>query len=268
MTAGVDVPKPPGIGALPTDHRGVVIAAHVPRRGGVPRITDVDPDRLLVLATAGHCTLCAWTFKADEQFWYIVWPNEVKLIEGSGRTHWGISTEGAAHEECLLYAAIVCPFLTTPGYVRHTDQRAGRVVVHERGSARPAPTLAGAPEMKVQLSSDPSAPFDVWIGGGPHTLCRYTQGSELLPILQERANSRGRTPTYADLELAQLMAEGSDAEIKVRAKQAWMVVAAREGHPRPPLGRNEPCSCGAAAKFKNCCLRRYELETVRQRASP
>lgn len=257
MVPFADVPKPVGIAALPTDHRGVVISAHVPRAGGVPRIADVDQDRLFILAVERRCTLCGWAFEADERFWYIAWPEPLRLMKESGWTGWDISPEGGAHEECLVYAAIVCPFLTTPAYIRRTDQRAAGTLIHERGSTRPPPTLAGAPNMEVRPSGNAEEPFNILMGGGQFALHQYTEGSELLPVLHERLASQARTPTRADLEIGRLMAEGSEAEISVRAKQTWVVVAAGEGVRLPQLGRNDLCSCGAHAKFKNCCLPRY-----------
>lgn len=264
MIDNLEVPKPPGIAALPTDERGVVIAAHVPRPGGAPRITEVDPGRLLILAVERRCSLCAWEFQPGERFWYVTWPQYLQQIQESGWKHWDVSLEGGAHEECLLYAAIVCPFLATPNYARRTNQRAGRTVVFERGTTRAAPTLAGAPKMEVSPPEAPDASYVVVLGGGPLALRHYNEGSELLPALREQLLNKTRTPTSGDLTAAQLMAEGTKAEIGVRVQHAWVVLAGREGLPPPPLGRNERCSCGLEAKFKHCCLPRYHAARVQR----
>lgn len=33
----------------------------------------------------------------------------------------------------------------------------------------------------------------------------------------------------------------------------------------PAVGRNDPCPCGSGRKYKNCCMRRHELEESQQR---
>lgn len=96
MIDNLEVPKPPGIAALPTDERGVVIAAHVPRPSDVPRITEVDPNRPLVLAVERRCSLCAREFQPGEPFWYVTWPQYLQQIQESGCQHWDVSLEGGA----------------------------------------------------------------------------------------------------------------------------------------------------------------------------
>lgn len=98
MIDNLEVPKPPGIAALPTGERGVVIAAHVPRPSGVPRITEVDPNRPLVLAVERRCGLCAREFQPGERFWYVTWPQTSSRYRSpAGST--GTSLWKAAHEE-------------------------------------------------------------------------------------------------------------------------------------------------------------------------
>lgn len=118
--------------------------------------------------------------------------------------------------------------------------------------------------MEVSPPEAPDASYVVVLGGGPLALRHYNEGSELLPALREQLLNKTRTPTSGDLTAAQLMAEGTKAEIGVRVQHAWVVLAGREGLPPPPLGRNERCSCGLEAKFKHCCLPRYHAARVQR----
>src|SRR5437016_6199276 len=119
------VQEPPGVASLPHDQRGIPIPAHVGRPAGQPiRITDFDQRRLFLITAERRCTICAWKIPHDELCWYFTWPPAVAQNRSSGWLMWDTSAlEGFGHEECMLYSALVCPFLSDRDYERRTVQR-------------------------------------------------------------------------------------------------------------------------------------------------
>ena len=260
-------PKPPSIADLPHDGRGVPLPIHVPRLPGkAPRITDVDSTRLLILSVERRCTICGWSIGQSERCWYVTLENSLREIGSTGWTLWDPSPEGTAHEECLLYAAVVCPWLATPNYQRRTDQRgAGRSLIEPKGTVRPPVLLAGAPDVVVVFDAREGEPYSVLLGGGEPEVVRYTYGAELIPRLVETLAGRARVPDAADLDLVKLLTQEDGPALKQRFTQDTVVAAARQGLPfSPPAGRNDLCMCGSGRKLKRCCQTRYEQERDRR----
>jgi hypothetical protein len=109
---------PPRIARLPRDHHGRPIPWFVDRTTGpvdAPDFRIADPRRVHDAITFRVCWICGSSLRnqtlglAATQYAYVIGP-----MGAVNR----ISAEPPAHRDCALYAATVCPFLTTPGMRR------------------------------------------------------------------------------------------------------------------------------------------------------
>ncbi|KJS52496.1 hypothetical protein VM98_31050 [Streptomyces rubellomurinus subsp. indigoferus] len=123
-----DIAIPQRLGHLSRDPRGYPVIATVERNGDGVDFGSIDEHRKLVLATFDWCAVCGLPFR-DEARWQFV------LHMPAGRSIDAIwSGEAPVHEICGVYAAQVCPFLSSPGARLGDDDR--------RGQRRPAKVLA------------------------------------------------------------------------------------------------------------------------------
>lgn len=118
-----DVPRPRRCVHLDTDPRGYPIIATVTRDGSNANFGSVSELRKLVLATFDLCAVCGHPFH-DELRWQVSFSDQ-PLNEGVRVTF----SEAPVHEVCALYAAQVCPFVSSP-YARLGDE-------YRRGTRRP-----------------------------------------------------------------------------------------------------------------------------------
>jgi len=103
---------------LPVDPRGYPIIAVIPQEpedfGGI------SEQRKLVLATYDLCAVCALPFRGELR-WQVTFDDQLQHM-GQMPTF----NEAPVHEVCALYAAQVCPFVSSP-HARHGDpQRKGQ----------------------------------------------------------------------------------------------------------------------------------------------
>ncbi|MFI9453382.1 hypothetical protein [Amycolatopsis sp. NPDC052450] len=108
------VPKPKRLAHLRVDPRGYPIIAAI---GQAPEDIDfgaLSEPRKLALATFDLCAVCALPF-GEELRW------QVSFAEAAATAKTLVSNEAPVHEVCALYAAQVCPFVSSP-YARHGDE--------------------------------------------------------------------------------------------------------------------------------------------------
>jgi hypothetical protein len=120
------VPKPKRLAHLRVDPRGYPIIAAI---GQAPEDIDfgaLSESRKLALATFDLCAVCALPF-GEELRWQVSFDETVATAKKL------ISNEAPVHEVCALYAAQVCPFVSSP-YARHGDEI-------RRGMKRPEVTF-------------------------------------------------------------------------------------------------------------------------------
>lgn len=265
--ADAAVPEPAPIRSLPHDHRGVPIAAHVGRPPAQPvRIAEFDQRRLFLLTAERRCTICGWRVQRDELCWYFSWPPAIEHNRRAGWTLWDPTLEGAGHEECMVYSAVACPFLSAPEYERRTVQRRSDEVITEKGTERGDLVLAGAPEMVIGVRADST--MSVLVGGGIPQVVPFVMGAELRPRLAALIEAGDRDPGADDREFAELFARSDyEADIDGRQRRLMVELAAESGTlPTSRIGRNRPCLCESGAKFKHCCLPSVEAATKRSAA--
>jgi hypothetical protein len=102
------------------DPRGYPIIAVIPQRSGEEDYGSLSEQRKLVCATYDLCAVCALPFR-DELRWQVTFDDQLQHM---GETP-GFN-EAPVHEVCALYAAQVCPFVSSPHARLGDQQRKGQ----------------------------------------------------------------------------------------------------------------------------------------------
>jgi hypothetical protein len=127
-----DVTPPARCGHLARDPRGYPIMATVPRTPGGADFGALSERRKLALATFDWCGVCGLPFGTEARW-------QVSPTGASPELGHGPFGEAPVHEVCALYAAQVCPHLSSPGARLGDALRKGQVrepTVHATGFAR------------------------------------------------------------------------------------------------------------------------------------
>ncbi|MFC6023813.1 hypothetical protein ACFP2T_47635 [Plantactinospora solaniradicis] len=102
------------------DPRGYPIIAVIPQGPGEEDYGALSEQRKLVLATYDLCAVCALPFR-DELRWQVTFDDQLQQM-GEKPTF----NEAPVHEVCALYAAQVCPFVSSPHARLGDSQRKGQ----------------------------------------------------------------------------------------------------------------------------------------------
>lgn len=113
-----DVPLPPAIAARPRDPRGYPVPAITPWTDGVPQFGVTSVERTFLCAVERRCSICA-TVMPPGPVWRVVGEDEAEAIaaaiaEGRPFRNAAPTAEAPGHRVCMLYAAMVCPYLSRP----------------------------------------------------------------------------------------------------------------------------------------------------------
>ncbi|MEV7188906.1 hypothetical protein [Kitasatospora sp. NPDC093102] len=119
------VPVPEGVGARPRDERGYPVPAITPWQGDVPQFALTDHGRSAGCALERRCSVCG-RFMERGPVWRVVGAAESEAIAGAlaaGRPYRNLAPtmEGPGHRACMLYAAMVCPYLARPNARRRAS---------------------------------------------------------------------------------------------------------------------------------------------------
>jgi hypothetical protein len=129
---------PAAIAARPRDARGYPVLAITPWRDGAPDFAVTDPARILVCAVERRCSICGLPL-GKGPVWRVVAADEAVAIatDPVGFENAETTVEPPGHRSCMLYAAVVCPWLTRPNARRRLDAEVvGSPIL--RGEARGA----------------------------------------------------------------------------------------------------------------------------------
>jgi hypothetical protein len=132
------VPMPAAIAARPRDARGFPVLAITPWRDGAPDFAVTSPARILVCAVERRCSICGLALGRGP-VWRVVAADEALALmaDPAGLQNDAATVEPPGHRLCMLYAAVVCPWLARPNARRGLDApiAGGRM---SRGEARGA----------------------------------------------------------------------------------------------------------------------------------
>ena len=113
---------PAAVAARPRDGRGYPVLAITPFRDGVPDFAVTSPARILVCAVERRCSICGLGLGRDG-VWRVVAAEEAAAIAAAPDAVDNAATtvEPPGHRLCMLYAAVVCPWLARPNARRRLD---------------------------------------------------------------------------------------------------------------------------------------------------
>ncbi|MGW7443036.1 hypothetical protein [Kitasatospora sp. NPDC054795] len=119
------VPVPDGVGARPRDGRGYPVPAITPWQGDVPQFALTDHGRSADCALERRCSVCG-RFMERGPVWRVVGAAESAAIVGAlaaGQPYRNLAPtmEDPGHRSCMLYAAMVCPYLARPNARRRAS---------------------------------------------------------------------------------------------------------------------------------------------------
>lgn len=106
-------PAPPWIATLPTDARGFHIPAETPWEDGQPRLAKVGIRHKTALGFIRSCAVCGYFLKPGEPVFCAFSQGDAATIRLEQRDV-SYDMSGPAHRSCMLYSALVCPYLREP----------------------------------------------------------------------------------------------------------------------------------------------------------
>jgi hypothetical protein len=134
-----EVPTPLAVTGRPREARGYPVPAITPWENGVPVLATTGTARTYLCAVERRCSICGTTMPPGP-VWRVAGGDEADAIDDTltaGRPYRNAMATGEApgHRACMLYAAVVCPYLSRP-----TARRGQAVVASglaaERGDRR------------------------------------------------------------------------------------------------------------------------------------
>jgi hypothetical protein len=110
-----DIPMPAAVAARPRDERGYPVPAITPWQDGEPRFAATGTARSYLCAVERLCSVCG-TAMAPGPVWRVVAGPEADAIKAAGAEYVNAAAtvEAPGHRVCMLYAAVVCPYLARP----------------------------------------------------------------------------------------------------------------------------------------------------------
>jgi len=116
------LPRPGHLDHLSDDSRGYPVIATIGRDAVSADFGSINERRKLALATFDWCAVCGLPFNGEPR-WQAA-PGD----DWRERHHKGgwVANEAPVHQICLLYAAQVCPYLSSPGHRMGDELRSGQ----------------------------------------------------------------------------------------------------------------------------------------------
>jgi hypothetical protein len=130
---------PAAVAARPRDSRGYPVPAITPWQDGVPRFALTGVARTFLCAIERRCSVCSLELPAGP-VWRVVGGAETEAIAaalaaGTRFRNAAPAAEAPGHRNCMLYAAIACPYLGRPN-ARRGSPATGAGFESERGARR------------------------------------------------------------------------------------------------------------------------------------
>jgi hypothetical protein len=207
------VPMPAAIAARPRDARGFPVLAITPWRDGVPEFAVTSPSRILVCAVERRCSICGLGLGKGPVWRVVAADVAVAIAAGAGGFEdLPTTVEPPGHRLCMLYAAVVCPWLARPNARRRLDAEGAGTWI-PRGAARGSTGDVGGAVVAfetVEFTVDRRVQFRY---RGVVDLLPHLVGEEHLPLLVD-----GTTREIAGREQCPpwLLQDESAAEARAR----------------------------------------------------
>lgn len=192
VTRPDEVPLPAAVAARPRDERGYPVPAITPWPDGTPAFAQQSAFRTAICLAERRCTVCGTMMPrgpvyrpVDEGYADLI---GLALDTGKLMINAAPAMEGPGHRSCMIYSAIVCPHLASPGARRKIETHIGPETL-PRGDPRGSTGgVAGFDGYSWKVDED-----GLGISfGQPVELLRYTEGTDLAGELDaEISRERG-----------------------------------------------------------------------------
>jgi hypothetical protein len=109
---------PRAVAARPRDERGYPVLAITPWEDGQPRFAATDTARTYICAVERRCSVCGLGMEPGP-VWRVVSGPEADAIDAARAAglvfvNRQATVEAPGHRLCMLYAAVICPYLSRP----------------------------------------------------------------------------------------------------------------------------------------------------------
>ena len=221
---------PASVAARPRDDRGYPVPAITPWTSGAPEFAQLSSFRILICLAERRCTVCGtkmprgpvYRVVDDEMADFIA----LALEHGKQLISATPAREGPGHRSCMLYSAIVCPYLASPG-ARRKFEMITALETLPKGELRGASAAVAGYDGYTWKVGERSLEISF---GQPVELLRYAEGADLADELRA-AIAREQGPV--------LSCPAYLLDDEVRAKDAAKAIIAGGQSPQAPAARQE-----------------------------
>ncbi|MBB5870206.1 hypothetical protein F4553_003585 [Allocatelliglobosispora scoriae] len=208
-----EIPMPAAVAARPRDERGYPVLAITPWEDDQPRFAATGTARTYLCAVERRCSVCG-TPMAEGPVWRVVSGAEADAIAdaidaGVAYRNAAATVEAPGHRACMLYAAVVCPYLARPTARRGQDTVAADLVAAKGDKRGLGGAVVAFDELEYRFTDVMLFRF-----AGLREFRRHDLGAEQLAELV--AAVEAETPTDA-VAPAYLLADEDAAERRFEA---------------------------------------------------
>jgi hypothetical protein len=187
------IPLPPAIAARPRDRRGYPALAITPWRDGEPQFAATGAARTFVCVAERRCSVCGTPMRPGPVWRVVAGPEADAIAAAQAAGHPYVNRaatqEAPGHRTCMLFAAIVCPYLARPNARRGAPATAPGLDA-DRGAAR---GLGGAVVGFAEYEAGYQGDTVLFRFAGLHEFLRHELGAEHLGALADAvAAEQGR----------------------------------------------------------------------------
>lgn len=254
------VPMPARIAARPRDERGYPVPAITPWPDGSPAFAQQGSFRTMICLAERRCTICGTKMRPGPVYRVVSddLVDNIALALDAGKRYMNLAPafEGPGHLICMLYSAIVCPYLASPGARRQSPTTvAGEHI--PRGDPRGTEgAVVGFDSYRWQIRAGADG-IEIFFGQ-PVDMLSYANGDdlaeELAAVIAREPNSAEQCPDY-------LLGDDSKAENAAKA-----VIESRGGPP-PASSRQADQARKKQRKAARAARRKSRLCVTRRPSS-
>jgi hypothetical protein len=174
---------PPTVAARPRDDRGYPVPAITPWSDGRALFAQQSAFRTLICLAERRCTVCGTKIPPGPVYRVVdgglVGNIELAIYTGKSYFNLAPATEGPGHRSCMIYSAVICPHLTSPGARRKIETRVGPETLPKGDPRGSTGAVVGYESYSYQLTAHG---LEIYCGQ-PVELLEYSEGIELIDEL-------------------------------------------------------------------------------------
>jgi hypothetical protein len=220
-----DVPMPPTVAARPRDDRGYPVPAITPWPDGKALFAQQSAFRTLICLAERRCTVCGTKIPPGPVYRVVDGGvvSNIALALHTGKSYINLApaAEGPGHRSCMIYSAVTCPHLTSPGARRKIETRVGPETLPKGDPRGPTGAVVGYESYSYEVSA---RGVEIYCGQ-PVELLEYGEGIELINELTAEIT---RAPGDAQPSPPYLLDDDAKAE---RTAKAILMAASPDSRP-------------------------------------